>query len=89
MKETLEKLWNEYFVGECALMDTKEERAFVQKAVEMRKTMDELLTETQREAVEKYIEVLYGFQDFCVKKAFFKGCEFTIHFFFEAGNFEA
>ena len=87
MTETLEKLWNEYFAEECALINTAEERVLVKKAVELRKTANELLTKEQSEAMEKHMEVLYEIQDFSVKKAFFKGCEFAISFFYEATIF--
>ena len=72
MKETLERLWNEYFAEECAVMNTKEERVFVKKAVEMHKTANELLTEEQSEAIEKYIEALYEIQGFLSKKHFLR-----------------
>ena len=32
MKETLEKLWNEYLLDECAEIDTDEERKLTKKA---------------------------------------------------------
>ncbi|MBP3437310.1 MAG: hypothetical protein J6K61_05340 [Clostridia bacterium] len=87
MKETLEKLWNELFAEECALISSKEEGALVKKAAEMHKTVDALLTMEQREAVEEYIEAVYEMQDFSVKKAFFKGCEFAVSFFFDTDFF--
>ncbi|MBE6698968.1 MAG: hypothetical protein E7584_01835 [Ruminococcaceae bacterium] len=87
MKETFEKLWNEYFAEECAAIDTEEERALVKKALKMHEMVNELLTREQIDAIEKYIETLFEMQDSFVKKAFFKGCEFAISFFFEAGNF--
>lgn len=87
MKETLEKLWNEYFAEECALINTTEEKVLIKKAVALRKTANKLLTEDQSEAMEKYMEALYEIQGFSVKKAFFKGCEFAISFLVEAENF--
>ena len=35
MKETLEKLWNEYLLDECAPIDTDEERNLSRKRVEL------------------------------------------------------
>ena len=87
MKETIERLWNEYFAEECALIHTKEEKELVQKAVEMQKIANEFLTKEQCEATQKYVEILYELQGFFVKKAFFKGCEFATSFLFEAGGF--
>ena len=84
MKETLEKLWNECFAEECAMLDTEEEKAPIRKVAELQKKASELLTKEQRCAVEKYIEALYESQCFYVKKAFFKGCEFATSFLFES-----
>ena len=87
MKETLEKLWNEYFADECAVMNTEQERSLIKKAVQAQKTAYELLTKEQSEATQKYIEILYEMQGFFGKKAFFLGCEFATSFFLEAGRF--
>lgn len=87
MKETLEKLWDEYFACECAVINTEKERALIKKAVGAQKAVDELLTKEQSEATQKYIEVLYEMQGFFGKKAFFMGCEFATSFFLEVGNF--
>lgn len=83
MRETLEKLWNEYFAEKCALINTEEERALIKKAVDMQKSANETLTKDQRKAIQEYIEAIYEFQSFSVKKAFFYGCEFATSFFFE------
>ena len=87
MKHTLEKLWDEYFAEECAVIDTEEERMFLRKAAEVHKKASELLTKEQNNAIEKYTEALYDIQAYLTKKAFFKGCEFTISLFVDAGNF--
>ena len=87
MKETIERLWDEYFYEECAVIDTEEERVLIRKSAEMHKNVNELLTEEQGFAFEKYIETLYEIQGSSVKKAFLKGCEFAISFLLEAGNF--
>ena len=88
MKETMERLWNEYLAEECAAIETQEEKALVRKALEMHKNANELLTKEQNDAIEKYIEALFEMQDSFIKKAFFKGCEFTTSFLLEVGNFE-
>ena len=87
MKKTMEKLWNDYLLDECAVMDA-EERALLEKVMEMQRVASALLTKEQNEAVEKYIEALYEIQSFFAKKAFFKGCEFATSFFLEALNLE-
>ena len=87
MCKTLEKLWNEYFFEECAVVDTEEERELIKKADEIRKSTNKLLTAEQTEVVESYIEALYEMQGFFAKKAFFRGCEFAASFFFESGKF--
>ena len=83
MRETLEKLWDEYFAEECAVLRTEEERALVKKAAELQKTADASLTKEQSEVVQKHMEALYEMQGFFVKKAFFKGCEFATSFLLE------
>ena len=35
MKETLDKLWNDYLLEECAVMNTDEERALTKKTAEL------------------------------------------------------
>ena len=62
MQGTLKKLWNEYFAEECALINTEKEKALLKKAVKIRKTVNELLTNEQNAAIEKYIELLYEIQ---------------------------
>ena len=84
MKETLEKLWNECFAEECAMLDTEEEKESIRKVADLQKKASELLTKEQRYAVEKYIEALYESQSFYVKKAFFKGCKFATSFLIES-----
>ena len=86
MKETLEKLWNECFAEECAVIGTEEERTLLKKAITLRNAVNEALTKEQSESVEKYVEAFYELQGFLLKKAFFKGCEFAVSFLFEAGK---
>ena len=87
MKKTMENLWNNYLLDECAIMDT-EERALLEKAMETQRAVNVLLTKEQNKAVEEYIEALYEIQSIFAKKAFFKGCEFATSFFLEALNLE-
>ena len=87
MKNTLEKLWNEYLFSECAVMDTDEERVLTKKAAELHEKADALLDKEQRAAVEKIIDALCDVNAIFTKKAFFKGCEFAVGFLLESGGF--
>ena len=84
MKETLEKLWEEYFSEKCAVIDTDEERCLTTKAVEQHKRANLLLDEQQKDAVEQYVDTLCDIQAHFVQKAFLKGCEFALSFLLEA-----
>ena len=86
MDEILEKLWNEYFAGECATIETEKERELAKKVAEKHKTANALLTKEQGCAIEEYVDALYETQSSFVKKAFFKGCEFAASFFLETGG---
>lgn len=86
MKETLEKLWSEYFWEKSSEVDTVEERNMIKQAAELNEKLNALLNDEQKDAVEKYVEALYDVNSVFAKKAFFKGCEFTVSFLFEAGN---
>ena len=88
MKETLERLWNEYLLDECAVIDTDEERMLAKKAVELHEKANALLNKEQEEHVEKYVDALCDIEVLFAKKAFFKGCEFAVSFLLESGNFE-
>ncbi|MBR2431643.1 MAG: hypothetical protein IKB23_01890 [Clostridia bacterium] len=88
MKETLEKLWNEYLLDECAEMDTDEERKLTRNASELYEKVAELLNREQEDAVEKYVDALCDIEAIFVKKAFFKGCEFAVSFLLETRNLE-
>ena len=87
MNKTLEKLWNEYFANECSAIDTAIEKALVKKAANMHEIADKLLSSEQREALENYVDSLCEIQDYLVKKAFFKGCKFTLSFIFATREF--
>ena len=86
MRETLERLWNEYLSEECALITSDEERRLAKKAIELYEKVRVMLNEKQVIAIEKYIDALLNSQSLFVKKAFFKGCEFTASFLIEVGN---
>jgi len=84
MKQTLEKLWNEYFAEKCATIEDEKERAIRKRATELREKVNALITGEQAEAVNEYVDILYENADFSSKKAFFMGCEFAISFICEA-----
>lgn len=86
MKETLEKLWNEYLLDECAGIDTNEERELTKNTAELHEKANALLNKEQRDAVEKYVDELCNIEALFVKKAFFKGSEFAVSFLLEASN---
>ena len=87
MKKTLEKLWYEYLLDECAKMDTDEERDLTKQTAELHEKANAMLNNDQKNAVEKYVDALCDMDALFVKKAFFKGCEFAVSFLFEARNF--
>ena len=86
MKKTLEKLWNEYLLDECAAIDTDEERSLTKKAAELHEKANSLLGKEQKAAVEKFVDALCDIEVLFVKKAFIKGCEFAVSFLLEAGG---
>ena len=85
MKNTLEKLWNEYLLDECSAIDTEEERYLTKKTGELHEKTNILLNEDQKEAVQKYVDALCDIEALFAKKAFLKGCEFAVPFLLEAG----
>ena len=88
MKETLERLWKEYLLEECAVIETDEERRLTKKTGELHEKANSLLNKEQEEAVDGYVDALCDANALFVKKAFFKGCHFVVSIFLEAGNFE-
>ena len=86
MKKTLEKLWNEYLMDECAVISTEEERKLMKKTAELREKLEELLTNEQTNAVKEYADALCDLESHYIKKAFFKGCEFSVSFLSESRN---
>ena len=85
MKETLEKLWNDYLLDECAAIDSEEERALLKHALEKYEAAHDLLTKEQCEAIEAYVDALSEIDSLFARKAFLKGCEFATSFLIEAG----
>ena len=85
MKETLEKLWTEYLEEDCATFNIGKERELANKSIREHKTINGLLTKEQSACVEEYIDTLLEIESLLVKKAFFKGCEFTASFLLEVG----
>ena len=85
MKETLEKIWNDYLVDECSVIDTEEERNLTKKAVELHNKMNALLNKEQQDAVKIYVDTLHDIEALNIRNAFAKGCEFTASFLFDIG----
>ncbi|MBR2011231.1 MAG: hypothetical protein IKA06_05760 [Clostridia bacterium] len=88
MKQTLEKLWNDYLLEKCAAIDTDEERRLTKQAAELHEKANDLLNKDQQAAVEKYVDALCDIEALFVKKAFCKGCEFSVSFLLETRNLE-
>ena len=88
MKETLEKLWSNYLLDECATIDSDEERALTRNMGELHEKANALLNQSQREAIDQFVDALYDLEALFVKKAFFKGCEFAVSFLWETRHSE-
>ena len=83
MKETLEKLWEEYLLDECAVMETEEERDLTKKALALHEKANALLHQDQQEAVEKYIDALCDLNALFVKKRFAGDANLQFRFFWK------
>ena len=88
MKETLEKLWDEYLIDEGTKITTKEERKLTEKTEKIYEKLNALLNSEQKDTLEKYVDSLCEAEALFIKQAFLKGCEFTLSFILEAGNFK-
>ena len=88
MKETLEKLWHEYFSDKCSVINTDEERRLSKIALELEKKFKDSMSKEQEEAVNQYINALYDLEELFLKKAFYMGCEFAVSFLWETQNLE-
>ena len=86
MQETLEKLWFEYLIEKCAVIDTDEERKLTQEVAELHEKANALMNYEQQMAVEKYIDALGDLECLFAKKAFCRGCEFGVSFLLETRN---
>ena len=84
--DTIERLWNEYFSEECAQINTQQEKELIKKIVKMQESVNQSLSNEHNELIQNYIELLYDIQALFVKKAFFKGCEFSASFFYTIKN---
>ena len=84
MKETLNNLWNEYLFEKSSVIETDEERKLTEKAVKLHEDLNALLNNDQQDAVQRYVDVLSELEYIFARKAFFKGCEFTVSFIFDA-----
>ena len=71
MKETLEGLWKEYLMAECAVIETDEERRLTKRIGELHERANSLLNREQEEAVDGYVDALCDANTLFVKKAFF------------------
>ena len=89
MKATLEKLWSEYLADKCSTIDTDEEKELAKIAADLHDKLNPSLTADQRLDVEKLIDTLCGMGSILAKKAFIKGCEFSVQFLLESGNLES
>ena len=88
MKETLERLWNEYLIDESSMIHTDEERRLTKTAIELHEKATALLSKEQEEAMEKYVDALGDITAVFARRAFCKGCEFTASFLSEVRNEE-
>ena len=88
MKETLEKLWSDYLLDECAVIKTDEERSLSKKASFLHDELDASLSDAQKDTCEKYIDALCSLDSLFATRAFFKGCEFATSFLLEVGIFK-
>ncbi len=88
MKKTLEDLWNEYLLEECAAIESEEERNLTKKTAKLHESANALLNNEQKEAVEKYVDALCDLEALFAKKAFLRGCEFSVSFLSELGIFK-
>ena len=89
MKETFEKLWNDYLLEKCSTIVSDEECALTKQLSEQRRQINALLNQSQQKAINQYVEALYDSEAIFVKKAFFKGCEFAVSFLLETRKSES
>ena len=85
MKETLNNLWDKYFLEECSVINTKEEKELMKKLGDLREQAYAQLNDEQKEMIEKCFDIMHDLETVYAKKSFFKGCEFAVSFLFELG----
>ena len=87
MKKTLENLWDGLIALDYATLDTEEEKALAEKSLQLEKLAYDGLTNEQIQAVEAFVDAVCEIESAFAKKAFAKGCAFTLSFLLEAGAF--
>ena len=70
MKQTLEKLWNDYLADECAAVSSDEERKLAKITVELHEKVNSTLNEAQKNEVEEYVDALFDVEAIFLKKHF-------------------
>ncbi len=86
MKQTLERLWNDYLLEENATLGTDEERSLTKTSAALSEKARAMLNAEQTEAVQKYIDSLCTLDAMFAQRAFIAGCEFAVSFLLESMN---
>ena len=81
MKETLEKLWNEYLLDECAGIDTNEERELTKNTAELHEKANALLNKEQRDAVKNMLMNCAILKRYLLKRHSSKGVNLRFRFY--------
>ena len=76
----LKRLWDEYFADEDAVIKSDEEKEILGRILEMQDALIKIITNEQNEAVERYVDALLELQCVALRKAFIKGCRFSVSF---------
>ena len=88
MKQTLERLWNDYLLEENATLGTDEERRLTKESAALYEKARAMLNAEQTAAVQKYIDALCTLDATFAQRAFIKGCEFAVSFLLGSMNTE-
>ena len=88
MAKTLERLWRDYLLDECGIINTDEERRLTSLVASLHENANALLNDEQKDAVDRYVDALCDIEAIFAQKAFIKGCEFTVSFICESHNFK-
>ena len=86
MKQTLERLWNDYLLEENATLGTDEERRLTKESAALYEKARAMLNAEQTEAVQKYIDALCTLDALFAQRAFMAGCKFAVSFILESGD---